>query len=154
MPDPITIKMLQATGKLSILMILMFNAATALAQQTPSLVAETGNTSDDGHIRLVWTKIQPEGNYEIQKSVDPDFSQPKTIYEGPDLATFVSGLRDGTYYFRVRSSSGNWSEIVPVKVQHHSLQLAFTLFTLGGIVFLLTVFVVIKGSLQARKNDT
>ena len=104
--------------------------------------------SEDGHIKLSWNISEPAAVVEVQQSGASDFHQAKIIYKGPDNATFVSGLKDGEYYYRVRHQGGNWSDSIQVSVQHHSLSLAFTLLGLGAFVFFLTVFVVIKGALQ------
>ena len=85
-------------------------------------------------------------------NLDPAFSDPLVIYRGPDLATFLSGLPDGTFHYRIRAigpeetAPGRWSSPVTLEVKHHSLRLAFLLFGLGAVVFLLTVGIVIQGN--------
>lgn len=106
----------------------------------------------DGHIKLEWT-VEGDGVTELQQSRASDFFTAKTIYIGPDRASFVSGLDNGNYYYRVRAAGGEWSETLMVKVQHQSLELAFALFGIGGLVFLLTVFVVIKGARQVSLEE-
>ena len=98
----------------------------------------------DGHIRLEW-QSETGNTFELQQSFTRDFSHPKVIYLGPDRASFISGLQNGSYYYRVRASDGEWSEVVIVDVQHQSLKLAFALFGIGGVVFLVTVYVVVHG---------
>lgn len=110
-------------------------------------------TSEDGHVKLTWDMAVANASVEVQQAQDKDFSNAKIIYSGPDNATFISGLEDGTYYFRLRKPESKWSDSIKVSVQHHSLTLAFTLFGLGAVVFLLTVFVVIKGAVQASADN-
>ena len=100
---------------------------------------------------LEWDSAQ-DSLFELQQAASADFTHARLIYQGPDKASFVSGLEDGTYYFRVRAPGEAWSDPLTVHVQHQSLKLAFTLFGLGGIVFLLTVFVVVNGARRAAKN--
>lgn len=140
----------QVTSLLFLSGLIALNFANA--QQSPDLTTQTGNISNDGHIKLSWSLMESVDGYEIQQSTDPDFERSKIIYNGPDLATFISGLKNGTYYYRVRAKGSDWSNVITIHVRHHSLQLAFMLFALGGIVFLLTVFVVVKGTLQYSKN--
>jgi len=111
------------------------------------------NTSEDGYIKLSWNDEQEDGMYEIQQASDPDFQSPETIYQGPDLATFISGLRNGTYYYRVREGEGQWSKQIVLEVKHHSLQLAFFLFGMGATVFLLTAWVIIRGAKKEVASD-
>ncbi len=117
------------------------------------------NLSNSGHHRLVW---RPEDEsisggtltFEVQQARDPNFETAKTIYIGPDMASFISGLKDGDYYYRVRTRAEDtmsaWSEPVHVQVAHQSLQLAFTLFGLGAVVFLATLILVVHGT---RNSD-
>jgi hypothetical protein len=41
---------------------------------------------------------------------------------------------------------------VKVIVEHHSLHLAFTLFGIGGLVFVLTLLVVLRGAARTSKE--
>ena len=106
----------------------------------------------DGHIKLEWRSAM-ETSYELQQSDTDDFADPKIVYRGPDRASFISGLRDGTYYYRVRAHDSGWSDIITINVRHQSLKLAFALFGIGGVVFLLTVFVVVHGARSVSPND-
>lgn len=101
--------------------------------------------SNSGYMQLEWIGEGLVPTYILQQSENPNFKESKTIYEGPDQATFISGLDNGTYYYRVGDEQGNWSETLTLNVTHQSLSLAYTLFGLGLLVFACTVFIVIKG---------
>ena len=118
------------------------------------------NSTDFGYLRLTW-EFQPEDaddyQVEVQQSTNKDFSKKKIIYKGGDRATFVSGLANGEYYFRIRTYNdamgyGHWSDPVKLDVQHHSLELAFTLFGIGVVVFLATTALIIHGSLNQQEG--
>lgn len=118
-------------------------------QQTPVLKLSSDNVSNSGHTRVEW-KTNGEGvAVELQQADNDQFQDARTVYRGHDHATFISGLDNGTYYYRVRYIDGVWSDTVKLEVNHHSLQLAFILLALGAIVFGLTVFIVVKGALSA-----
>ena len=108
---------------------------------TESLMVE----SNSGYLQLEWNAETNAISYVLQRSTDANFNEFKTIYQGPDQATFISGLDNGTYYFRVGNESGHWSDTLTLNVKHQSLSLAYTLFGLGFLVFACTVFIVIKG---------
>lgn len=136
-----------AGWRLSLVLLLISTGMLMGASQgRPEFKGRNSLTTHDGHVRLQWVSIAPDAVYEVQQSVTPYFEDPKAIYKGPDLATFVSGLNDGIYYYRFRANDGDWSDTVTLTVKHYSLQLAFTLSGLGAIVFLLTVLVVLKGT--------
>lgn len=135
-----------------IFFLLMLMAAPALgAGQETTLSSNKGGVSQDGHIRLQWehSGFSGGGIFEVQQAGSDSFRNAALIYSGADLATFVSGLENGTYYFRARAQGGNWSNVVELKVKHHSLGLTFILLGLGGMVFLLTAGIVLHG---ARKS--
>jgi hypothetical protein len=100
--------------------------------------------ASSGYLKLKWTDNN-DTVYILQQSNSRNFEESLTIYRGPDQASFVSGLGNGDYYYRFRPVNGNWSETLHVRVEHQSLRLAFTLFFLGGFVFLLTAFVILHG---------
>ena len=121
------------------------------------------NTVDAGYLKLSWEPpaATPDAHalhYEVQRSSNQNFASVKTIYRGPDRATFLSGLRDGNYYYRVRSlqpesgEASDWSEVLVVKVVHHSLSLALWLFAIGALVFLLTVAVIVHGTWKIARE--
>lgn len=129
---------------------LFFSLTThaGFGQAVPVLKLVNGTVTRDGHMKIEW-KLREKGvKVELQQAENENFAAAKTIYRGPDQATFISGLENGTYYYRIRRAGGAWSDPVALTVQHHSLQLAFVLFSLGAIVFALTVFIVVKGALQ------
>jgi len=94
-----------------------------------------------------------EGPYELQSANSRDFDPADVEYRGPDRASFISGLENGTYFYRVRAKDGLWSDVLLLEVKHQSLQLAFTLFGLGAIVFFLTVWVVVSGARKVQSEQ-
>jgi hypothetical protein len=113
-----------------------------------------------GQIKLIW-KIADSllaaqtHSFELQQSHDSSFAKKRTLYKGSDLASFISGLKNGDYYFRVRAANedmpeGQWSETLHLKVKHQSLGLAFTLFGLGAFVFISTVILIIRGNRNTK----
>ena len=117
--------------------------------------------SRDGYAQLSWDL--PLGDdpleeihwvYHLQEGREPVFDETDVQYMGPQHSSFVSGLEDGAYYYRVRARHpdeeewGEWSAIVRVDVQHHSRRLALALMSVGGLVFLATA-----GFLLHHRND-
>lgn len=105
-------------------------------------------TATAGYYQLTWQQAgQPR--YQLEEAIDKTFAQTKTIYEGSDTATIVSGRANGTYYYRVRAltnlPNNPWSTPVTVEVKHHSLARAAFFFSLGAIVFLATLVTVVIG---------
>ena len=137
--------------KTSLAFLFVFTTIESLATENaiPKLSLERENFSDDGHITIQWEMPAADAIVEVQQAEKSDFSDAEIIYSGPDNATFISGLANGVYFYRIRKLNGEWSEPVAVTVQHHSLSLAFTLFGLGAVVFLLTVIIVVKGAMNA-----
>lgn len=148
---------MQPVSKVSFFFLVLFLYAAWVQSEeipAPKFTNSSKEFADAGHIKLLWQSELDLGNttFLLQQSEDSAFHISKVLYEGPDLATFVSGLSDGNYYFRIKAitenQQSNWSEPMMVRVQHHTLNMAFTLFGIGAVVFLLTCFVVIKGSRQ------
>jgi hypothetical protein len=137
---------------------LLFFIGTEAAAQLPAPVFENKPTelSESGYIKLSW-KLNgadaPANNFtfELQRSAHQDFEQSIPIYQGPDYASFISGLPDGDYYYRARviakdgTQTSDWSAPVLVQVKHHSLSLALLLCGIGAAVFLITVGIVVQG---------
>ena len=113
--------------------------------------------SSDGYVQLRWTVAEDSvlWVYQLQEGRRPVFADTDTRYEGPQHSSFVSGLEDGTNYFRVRArhpghpdSWSEWSPTLEVEVLHHSRGFALTLMAIGGFVFLSTAAFLI-----AHRND-
>ena len=121
--------------------------------------AESPFLADEGKCLLQWELPDSKGTsftFQVEQSNDPDFSSPRVRYQGPDLATYISGLPEGTHHYRVRSISdqenGPWSRIMEVKVEFVSQNLVISLFLLGTIVFAATVWAIWKGHCQYAEN--
>ncbi|MCB0520690.1 MAG: hypothetical protein H6577_22805 [Lewinellaceae bacterium] len=138
--------------------LLALMGSAGFGQNTPKPIFENDreNFSNSGYLKLSWTWEAKAGNadapiFHLQRSQDAAFAHAKTIYKGPDFASFRSGLNNGLYYYRIRAalpdgSTSGWSDPVLVEVKHHSLALTFTLVGLGAVVFLLTVIIVVQGA--------
>jgi hypothetical protein len=138
-----------------LLVLLTIFGLTANPPEPPRFENQPENFTESGYIKLSWEWIPGEAHasdyeFELQQAQVEQFSNSTSIYQGQDFATFLSGLSNGDYYYQVRVRQGTewsaWSDPIRVQVKHHSLSLAFTLFGLGALVFLLTVGIVIQGN--------
>jgi hypothetical protein len=118
--------------------------------------------SSNGAALLRWDQGQPLGalEYELQEADSPEFVAAELRYRGSFPSYFVSGQRDGTRYFRVRSRSytedspapwSEWSTPQILVVAHHDLRLALGLFGAGALVFVITCLTLVAG---ARRSGT
>lgn len=143
--------------KILLLGVLILISAKAVASTQPVFNNNAKEVTESGYIKLSWQFGDKSGDcvFELQQSENQIFNSNKILYMGPDYATFLSGLRNGNYFYRVRAVCGDeqaisdWSDTITVKVQHHSLMLAFGLFGVGAVIFLLTIGIVIQGARQA-----
>lgn len=144
----------------------VFICSNAVANELPAPVFENApeDLTESGYVKLGWRWAFPDGDkngceFELQQSENKYFEGVKTIYKGPDCATFLSGLRNGQYYHRVRviseteQAKSEWSDPVSIQVKHHSLRLAFTLFGIGAAVFLATVLLVVLGNRNTNQDQ-
>lgn len=130
---------------------------------TPVMENDSMNLAQSGSIKLSWhstgeDETAPGLDFVLQEATNPGFTDAETYYRGPDLATYISGLPEGIYYYRVRlqgdaGQRSAWSDPVVVEVEHHSLSLAWFLFAVGGLVFALTVTVVVRGARNDASPD-
>ena len=133
----------------------LFLSLTAVAGSGAPLLVLSSDTdiASAGFYRLEWNwttaAIRPGGEFELQESTLPDFSDATQLYRGPDLATVISGRRDGRRYYRVRSQPhAAWSNTVQVTTAHHPLSRALAFFAAGALVFALTLAMILHGSKQ------
>ena len=118
---------------------------------TPRLQSDSERATA-GYFRLSWTS-EAKDIYVLQEAGDPEFLSAKTLYQGPDTATIISGRGNGTYYYRVRAKhqEDQWSDFTSVAVEHHSLTRALVFFALGAIVFTVTLTTVVLGSKSQKQ---
>jgi hypothetical protein len=110
-------------------------------------------SADEGHATLSWTvadRDDEDWRFEVQQSFDEGFDNAEIRNPGGDRSMFVSGLPDGTNYFRIRAvgahgATGNWSEPLLVVVDYPGRGLVLTLFGMGCLVFVATVVAVLAG---------
>jgi len=86
-----------------------------------------------GYVTLSWENDAPPGIYLLQQMKNEKWV---TIYQGRDTASTFSGLSDNIYSFRVRNmATEGWSEVLDVRIEHHSLARALGFFVVGMILF-------------------
>lgn len=124
----------------------VFAQGVAQSLAAPGLSSDT-DVATSGFFRLAW-HAAPGLESELQEARSPDFDDAQRRYYGTDRARFVSGKADGRYYYRVRTFNDEhpspWSQAVVVEVRHHPLWRAVGFFALGALVFLATVWLVLR----------
>lgn len=110
--------------------------AALLALACPAVAAVELAVRDDGtsagYVTLGWDGGARK--IELQR-LDPDDGW-RTVYEGTDGASTLSGLDDGVHTFRARAGpSGGWGDPLEVTVAHHPLSRALGFFAAGAFMF-------------------
>jgi hypothetical protein len=110
--------------------------------------------SDTGAYRLSWKG--PKGvRYRLTEDGE-------ILYQGPDVASTVSGREEGSYTYRVGlideapEATGRvaaWSEPCRVEVAPPSLPLAFGLLGMGFVVFLFVLVIIVRGHRAHRRGE-
>ena len=118
-------------------------AAPVSAQ--PSLKTNT-ELATAGYFQLSWHDSNANPSYQLQQANDPAFSDFKTLYQGTDTASVLSGLANGVYYYRVLDQHGKASNVIKVEVSHHSLNKAFAFFALGAVMFVILLVVLVSAN--------
>jgi hypothetical protein len=130
----------------------------ALAPQEPVRQAPRFTVPDtlvvpSGSFSLKWTSPHLSGSprFELQQGMGRDFSSKRIIYAGPDQRTYISGLPNGDFFYRVRAvdvpqpHKGQWSPVVRRTVQHPSLGFALSFLSVGATVFISIIGVITMG---------
>lgn len=122
---------------------------------------------NDGYVQLRWRPAE-EGLaskvYQLEEAGEPDFDVPLLRYEGPQVASFVSGLPAGRHYYRlrVRAEEGArpeterwsaWSETIVVEIRPHSLVLAWALFGVGASLVSAIVAYLVVSDRRVRAEE-
>lgn len=107
--------------------------------------------SDNGTIALKWDH-PPGAAVELQHAGDASFSDPTTRYQGADAGSVVTGLPEGSHFFRIREKDGAWSQALEVKVEFFPPQKLFLLLGVGGVVVVATIVTIVLGALNTRRE--
>jgi len=115
-----------------------------------------------GHIDLVWA-VRPGSDgsapaYELEGARSGDFAEPMGYYSGLDERTFLSGLAEGAYFFRVRALDaearpGEWSEVLALEVDYVERWQVNLLMLVGLLCLAATVGIIVRGSLRAEGSS-
>lgn len=118
-------------------------------------------TTNEGHATIQWSLPGASDSTEgvvfaLQQARDPDFQDQRLRHRGPGQSFFVSGLREGLTYFRVRASRseaiGPWSDPLVVEVDYPGRGSVILLLAIGCLVFAATVVAIVAG--WARHRDS
>ncbi|MDF1659870.1 MAG: hypothetical protein P1U58_19810 [Verrucomicrobiales bacterium] len=109
--------------------------------------------SDNGTITLQWSN--PEKlNVRIEQAPESEFTSSLIRYEGKGKSTVLSGLAEGSHFFRIGESDGtSWSSPLEAKVEFFPREQLWLLLSLGGVVVLMTAGAIIVGYFSTRKGD-
>ena len=140
-----------------ILLVLANGSTQAASLQLTS----SADKATAGYFQLTWSwpSAPADAIYALgERQVDGSDASTsfKTIYQGIDLASVISGKANGRYEYRVKAMSKSntspesaTSNIVSVTVEHHSLANAFGVLSLGVLIFLAIVITIFRGTKQA-----
>jgi hypothetical protein len=133
------------------------------AATRPVFETEQVLPADEGHATLNWSMSDGSDAadglvYQLQQSREPAFGNHSLRHEGPESAIFVSGLRDGTTYFRVRAVQqgtppGPWSETLEVEVDYPTRGHVLLLLSIGSVVFVATVIAIVAGWVRYTRGN-
>jgi hypothetical protein len=105
----------------------------------------------DGVLTLKW---KAGGEVVLQQDRTEEFKYPIVRYRGKDSASVITGLAEGTHYFRFKKvDQPGWSLPLSVKVQFVNHTLLYSLLSLGGAVSLLTVGAIVYGARKSHRLD-
>ena len=144
--------------KLLSLLLLIAGAFCTAAVHAESKIKLNSSTTDAaaGYYKLSWNWPKAPDSVEyslIEMSNRDQHAHGREIYSGPDLASVISGKRNGTYRYVVQALNGNLvlatSNPVRVIVAHHSLLRAWIVFAIGAFIFLSILVVIRRESVKA-----
>lgn len=112
-----------------------------------------------GSFALKWTSLDGpvSSRFELQQGTRRNFSSAQIIYAGPDRGTYISGLPNGDFFYRIRAVNAQetnkspWSSTIHRTVKHPSLDFALSLMSVGALVFISTIGMITLG-IQREKS--
>jgi hypothetical protein len=139
-----------------VFILLGFFSIQVFANEVLPEIKADQSISTSGYFQLSWHlesagKGSQVNQFIVQQSRSKDFEKSNILYQGSDTASLISGLPDGKYFYRVqKQGQAGWSNVVQVDVQHHSLGTAVQFFFAGLLVFIATLFMILKGVRQSQ----
>lgn len=138
-----------------LLFVCLWLSQAHLAQaDTLNLTSDTQTaTAGYFHLQWAWPDAPQDVQYTLQeRQRDAQF---KTIYQGADQASVISGKPNGQYEYKVLASSHVLADSMPsntiqVEVKHHSLRNALMIFVLGLCIFLGILIVILRNVRASR----
>ena len=117
------------------------------ASAQPAFSDDVPLTSDTGQVPLAW---QAEGPVHITLA---EGSGPRrAVFGGSGEKLFLSGLADGDYTLTIAPEGGAATDRIVLKVRHQSLTRALLLTLLGGVVFLVVLAIILRGSRDGDRH--
>lgn len=121
-----------------------------LEPTTPHL-NDPGNVSTSSSVAVTWTASTDDAgvdHYELQIDDANTFTTPINTYNVSGLTRTVTGLTNGTYYFRVRAVdiwdlASDWSNVEDIKVEISALEWWVYVIVGGGLVLLILIIVIV-----------
>lgn len=106
----------------------------------------------DGYFVLQW-QSEVKHSLKLQQSRSSNFTDPEIYIVPASGALTVTGLEDGSYYFRLQGNESSGKDFVPpdlleVTVTHHSLQRAVMFFSLGMLLLVILLGTLVIGNRQ------
>jgi len=128
-----------------------------LKPTTPHLI-DPGNVSTSSSVPINWTvSTDDDGidHYELQIDTVIGFTTP-TTYNVTGATRTITGLTNGTYYFRVRAVdvwdlASDWSNVEDIKVEITALEWWVYVIVGGGLVLIILIIVIV---VKVRKRKT
>ena len=127
------------------------------------LLNDPGNVSTSSSVLVGWTSSADDvgiDHYELQIDETNGFATPINTYNVSDTSRTVTGLTNGTYYFRVRAVddydlASGWSNVEDITVEITGLDLPWYVYVaVGGGLVLLILVIVIVVRVRKRKAVT
>lgn len=116
--------------------------------------ASGSHVTDDGTVSLVWAESS-EGDtgrrYEVRRWQEGTEGDGVLVYEGEDTASFVSGLGEGRYAFRIRSRTTDgaypdWGDAaLQVEVDYIDMSIVWPLMGAGFVCFVVLISTIYFG---------
>ncbi len=112
----------------------------------------TSKSSENGTVTLKWSDFEGEV-FTLQQSDSEAFEKPVIRYSGKDASSVISGLAEGTHFFRVgQNGKGNWSAPLEVTVKFFPRDKLVLLLVLGAVVVLCTMGAIVGGWIKTKRE--